>query len=336
MLRFIWVLAMVGCAASPKSSVTPAPGTVPAPLADADVVRMSHAFFKTVDQRDSAAFLSMLGGGFALFEDGRALSGDRLAKGWAKSKSKGARPRIRTCSKESVRRSEGVVVYVGDCKEKVPGFGKVKASDWQGWNTVVFARAAGTWKVAWWQWQKSGIAAERARWNDAYRKANAYTKQPNKLLVSSVATVTPGSALVVAMGQGRNALYLAGKGWRVTGVDISDEGIRVAKKQAAARKLSLTTVLADLNKYDFGRARWDLVTMLYAGNDLGWINKIKDALKPGGLFVVEYFYGKSGFTTGQLKNLFKGWDIVTDQVTRGIADWGRRETKLVRFVARKR
>jgi 2-polyprenyl-3-methyl-5-hydroxy-6-metoxy-1,4-benzoquinol methylase len=37
------------------------------------------------------------------------------------------------------------------------------------------------------------------------------------------------------MGQGRNALYLASLGWRVTGIDISDEGIRQAREAAAAR-----------------------------------------------------------------------------------------------------
>jgi 2-polyprenyl-3-methyl-5-hydroxy-6-metoxy-1,4-benzoquinol methylase len=55
-----------------------------------------------------------------------------------------------------------------------------------------------------------------------------FEKQPNRLLVDAVAKRKPGRALDVAMGQGRNALYLASRGWKVTGVNFSDEGVRAA------------------------------------------------------------------------------------------------------------
>ncbi len=310
---------------------------------DAAALRRVHAFFDAADQRDAKAFKAMLAQGFILFEDGRAVQGDALSKGWVRSHKNAERPRMRSCNKERIRRSNNAVVYMGDCSEHIPAHGKRPASDWQGWNTVVLVHGARTWKVVLWQWQKSGLAAERNRWNEAYRAGTGFTKKPNKLLIASVAGVAPGGALVLAMGQGRNALYLASRGWRVTGVDISNEGIRIAEQQAAERGISINAILADIDKYDVGKDRWDLVTMLYAGNDVGWIERIRTGIKPGGLFVVEYFHkddgaaaDADGFKTGELAKLFSGWYIIRDEVVSDVADWTFRKTKLVRFVAKKR
>ena len=56
---------------------------------------------------------------------------------------------------------------------------------------------------------------------------------PNELLVSTIEGRKSGRALDVGMGQGRNAVFFALKGWDVTGFDVSDEGITVARKNAA-------------------------------------------------------------------------------------------------------
>ncbi len=324
-------MLLAGCAAAHK----PAAVVKPAPLSDADGMARARAFLQAIDTRDSRAFRAAVGTGFVLFEDGHARSADALSKGWAASNKKGWPTRKRTCDVEQIRRSGATVVYVADCKEHIPAFGKRRASDWQGWNTVVMTREDGAWKVAFWQWVKSGVDAQRARWNDAYRKAAWYTKDANKFLMKVADKLAPGSALVLAMGQGRNALYLAARGWQVTGVDMAEVGLAKARKTAAARKLSLNAVLANIDKYDFGRDKWDLVTMLYAGNSGEWIKRIKTGLKPGGRFVVEFFHGKTGFTAEGLAKQFVGWTIEHNQEVEDIADWGMRKAKLVRFVARK-
>ncbi len=56
--------------------------------------------------------------------------------------------------------------------------------------------------------------------------------QPDAFLVESTKDVKPGRALDVAMGQGRNALYLAKAGWEVTGFDISSNGLSAARAAA--------------------------------------------------------------------------------------------------------
>ena len=74
----------------------------------------------------------------------------------------------------------------------------------------------------------------RERWNRSLVDNDNYTfnKQPNLLLTSTVEAVTPGKALVVAMGQGRNALALARKGWDVTGFDLADNAVAYALEEA--------------------------------------------------------------------------------------------------------
>ncbi len=190
---------------------------------------------------------------------------------------------------------------------------------------MVFVPDGGAWKVALWQWQVSGIAAERAMWNDQYRRGVGFRKEPNRLLVRTVEGVAPRKALDLAMGQGRNALYLASRGWKVTGVDISDEGIHQARAAAAERNLVLDAVLSDVNDHDFGTARWDLVTMIYAGDDPGWIERAKVSLKPGGLFVFEELplgpeeAGRRGIgiEAGKLAPMFAGWEIRRGRGRRG-------------------
>jgi SAM-dependent methyltransferase len=59
-----------------------------------------------------------------------------------------------------------------------------------------------------------------------------FLAEPNAFLVESTKDVKPGRALDVAMGQGRNALYLAKAGWEVTGFDISSKGLAAARAAA--------------------------------------------------------------------------------------------------------
>jgi SAM-dependent methyltransferase/ketosteroid isomerase-like protein len=342
-MRTLLLLLLTGCATTSAATPTPTPTTAPAPDDSAAIARV-HAFFAAVDGRDTDAFHALASTGFFLFEDGYVRPADRMSKNWADTNAAGKPRRTRTCADEQVRRSGGAVIYVGDCKEHDPAHGDRPAQDWQGWNTVVLMPESGAWKVALWQWQKGGIEAERDRWNESYRRGIGYSTRPNRLLVETVAGVAPGTALDVATGQGRNALYLAEQGWQVTGVDISDEGLRHARQAAIERGVTLEAVQANIDEYDFGTARWALVTMIYAGSDKGWIERIKPSIAPGGLFVLEFFYKDPadtnagtfvGVGAGELAAAFAGWEILRDEVVEDVADWGQRKTKLVRFVARK-
>ena len=145
------------------------------------------------------------------------------------------------------------------------------------------------------------------------------------------------------MGQGRNAVYLASRGWTVTGVDLSDEGIRQAKAAAAMRGLALDAVAADLKTYDYGVAKYDLVAMIYAFPGIPRLADIRRAVKPGGVLVYEYFARTDDHRNddspalGELARQFTadGWTVLRDDVLDDTPDFAQDRAKVERFVARK-
>src|SRR5690242_18010282 len=81
--------------------------------------------------------------------------------------------------------------------------------------------------------QPAAIQQQKERWNSVYTRSDApFIRQPNAFLMKSVQGKTPGTALEIGMGQGRNTIAMARLGWDVTGIDISDEGIRQALAEA--------------------------------------------------------------------------------------------------------
>lgn len=297
-----------------------------------DAKTQTHALVEAYDQSHADDVERMLAKSFQRVEQGRFHDAPHVL---AELRAGEPNRVVRRWSEEHVTSSENVVTFVGAAKED---FGK-RSFDF--WNTLVWAREGDAWKLALWQVER--IPTAREEWNETYRLELGFNRKPNQLLVDATKDVPPGAALDIAMGQGRNALYLAEHGWKVTGVDISDEGIRIARKTADERKLSLDTIEADTATWDFGREKWDLVTLIYAGADPRDIERIRTALRPGGMVVVEVFHAdgtagtrSGGFATGELAKLFAGYRIVRDDVVDDISDWGGAdERKLVRFVATK-
>ncbi len=198
------------------------------------------------------------------------------------------------------------------------------------------------------------------RYNSLYQDPNQtrFSTEPNELLVVATKDVKPGTALDVSMGQGRNAVYLAGKGWDVTGFDIADEGMRVAREHAAAIGKNIKTVHATLEDFDYGKERWDLIYFIYTEASLAdpnYVARIYAALKPGGLVVADRPYrsltnpqpGWIEFPEDKVNALAKSFSgsfqIVFYEDTIGHADWQqtredrlKTDMRLVRLVARKR
>lgn len=337
-MRWCLLAALVAaCGGKTAAPAEPAASTSPSPnaLNEQSATARVHEFFAAFDRNDPEAFRSLTTDGFFMFQFGFAIERDRFLE----SK---RLPRTRTCESESIRHTGGTIVYTGDCLEKKPAEGEDPAAEFAGWNTVVLVPVGDTWKVAVWHWTYGGIEAEKARWNVSYRTGIGFTKAPNQFLAKTVAEVEPGRALALAMGQGRNAVYLASKGWTVTGVDMSDEGIQQARAAAADAGVKLEAVVANVDEYDFGEAQWDLVTMIYAGSSDDWLKRIVKSMRPGGLFVLEHFARPNGDTDREngaslddLTPAFKGWEILVSERIEDMPDWGKGKARLVRFVARK-
>lgn len=115
------------------------------------------------------------------------------------------------------------------------------------------------------------------------------TPEPSALLADHLSRFPKGSALDVAAGYGRNALFLAEQGYRVEGVDRDEEAVAFCNAEAKRRGLTLKAFRADLeNGFVFQRARYDLVTCFYY-LDREIIAAMKEALRPGGVVVYETF-----------------------------------------------
>ncbi|MFD7913562.1 class I SAM-dependent methyltransferase [Streptomyces sp. NPDC059752] len=82
-------------------------------------------------------------------------------------------------------------------------------------------------------------------WDDVYRGDGSDTTAPDPLLLAPADALAPGRALDLGCGAGGNALALAERGWRVTGVDIAPRAIASARAAACARGLELELLVAD-------------------------------------------------------------------------------------------
>lgn len=180
---------------------------------------------------------------------------------------------------------------------------------------------------------------EGTYYDETYTKAPEFKTTPNQLLVESTRKLRPGRALDVGMGMGRNALHLARRGWDVTGFDVSAVGVRQARDQARRENLTLTTIVAADQEFAFGSSQWDLIAIIYAIEKRS-IHRVRDALRPGGLVVVEAGINSDpkaffGYAPGELRTIFQGFEILRHEEVEGTYDWGPERIRLVRFVARK-
>jgi len=185
----------------------------------------------------------------------------------------------------------------------------------------------------------------RVMFNNIYSSSNpGFNTSPNALLMSAVEERKPGRALDVGMGEGRNAVFLALKGWNVTGIEISDEGVAIAQRNAAAAGVKITTVLESDERFDFGRARWDLIVATYEPFPItkpDYVRRLTESLAPGGLVVIESFASDVSapvrrpvdIDPTELRRAFDSYRILRFEDTVAMPDWATEEARLVRLVA---
>jgi SAM-dependent methyltransferase len=135
------------------------------------------------------------------------------------------------------------------------------------------------------------------RWDERHAGTEfECTTRPNQCVTAELADLPPGRALDLAAGEGRNSVWLAERGWRVTAVDFSRVGLAKGRRLATARGVGdapIEWILADLCDYEPDQGCFDLVLITYfhAGADLraAVLARAAAALAPGGsLLVVGY------------------------------------------------
>jgi len=101
-------------------------------------------------------------------------------------------------------------------------------------------------------------------WNRKYAERElVWSAEPSRFLVAEASDLPPGRALDRTCGEGRNAIWLAERGWEVTAVDFSEVALARARRKAARRGVSVEWILADLLDWVPPPAAFDLVAVLY-------------------------------------------------------------------------
>jgi SAM-dependent methyltransferase len=133
------------------------------------------------------------------------------------------------------------------------------------------------------------------QWDERYSGTEfEWTTRPNQFVAAELADLPPGRALDLAAGEGRNTVWLAERGWRVTAVDFSRVGLEKGRKLSAARGVDESRVdwiVADLRDFQPEHGAFDLVLIAYVQVSPDLRAKVladaAAALAPGGtLFVV--------------------------------------------------
>jgi SAM-dependent methyltransferase len=132
---------------------------------------------------------------------------------------------------------------------------------------------------------------DRAAWDARYAATDTlWTFEPSRFLVAEAAPLPPGRALDLACGEGRNALWLADRGWRVTAVDFSRVALERGRAVAAERGFPVEWVEADVVEWEPPRDAFDLVALVYlhlaAERFREVVRRSAHALAEGGVLVV--------------------------------------------------
>ncbi len=132
-------------------------------------------------------------------------------------------------------------------------------------------------------------------WNERYSgEAFSFGTEPNAFLASQAHRLQAGMrALVPGDGEGRNGVWLAQQGLAVDAVDASAVGVAKAQGLAKARGVAIGTQIADLLDWTWPREQYDIVAAVYIhffdADRLRMHRAMLDALKPGGLILLESF-----------------------------------------------
>ncbi|MCC6369972.1 MAG: class I SAM-dependent methyltransferase [Bacteroidia bacterium] len=133
-------------------------------------------------------------------------------------------------------------------------------------------------------------------WNTRYKEAEyAYGTEPNDFLKSKIHVFKPDSKILcLAEGEGRNAVFLASQGHRITAVDYSQEGLNKLQKLALNKKLSIETLCVDLTHYKIEEHAWDGIICIFGhfpeSLRKAVFGQVYKGLNKGGVFLMEAYH----------------------------------------------
>lgn len=142
-------------------------------------------------------------------------------------------------------------------------------------------------------------------WNERYKtNATVYGHQPNTFFKEQLMKLQPGKLLLPAEGEGRNALFAASIGWKVTAFDFSVEAKNKAIEAATANHLTIDYTTEDIKTIILPENTYDVIGLIYVHMEPvtreTFHKKCLKALRPGGVLILE------AFSKNQIKNTSGG------------------------------
>lgn len=182
-------------------------------------------------------------------------------------------------------------------------------------------------------------------WDKRYREG-AYNKGrqgPHELLRRFYPLIPRGTVIDVAMGVGKDGLFLAGEGYRVWGIERSAEALKIAREAMTGEGLAMNIVQGDVLTLPFRRGLAQGVTVFYFLNR-SIMRDLADLLKKGGIMIYETFLKRQNLIDrerdpefllddGELISFFRDFNLLFYEEGITVRDGRRRAT--AQFVGRK-
>jgi len=130
---------------------------------------------------------------------------------------------------------------------------------------------------------------QQTRWNQRYASTELiWSAGPNELFAEIAAGLAIGSALDLGCGEGRNSIWLAQQGWRVSAVDFAANGLDKGRELSSQQGLDVEWILADVSQWE-SDVKYDLVAVLFLHTSKRerehWLTMAVQAVQPGGYFL---------------------------------------------------
>ena len=182
-----------------------------------------------------------------------------------------------------------------------------------------------------------------------------YGTDPNQFFKEQLDILNPGRLLMLAEGEGRNAVYAAKLNWHVDAVDFSEQARLKALKLAEKENLNINYTVCNLNDYQPEINSYDAIGIIFVHLDKPEVDKIfasaQAALKKGGVIICEVFsknqIGKSSggpkehdllYSSDEIAHIFNGLETITLSESTVILNEGvlhQGEASVIRYVGKK-
>lgn len=132
---------------------------------------------------------------------------------------------------------------------------------------------------------------DASAWDRRYAESELlWSAEPNRFVAAELVDLAPGRVVDLAAGEGRNAIWLAGRGWRATAVDFSPVAIEKGRRLAEAAGVDVDWVVADLLDHVPEPAGFDVVLVAYLHLPSEQLDAVLEraarAVAPGGVLLV--------------------------------------------------